>query len=55
MKKSEIYKLAQVAVIETPMLSSKQKIEILKELIDKEGLEMFVERQKEQEKANEEL
>lgn len=53
MKKSEMYKLAQVAVIEHPMLSSKQKIEILKELLDKESVALFVEKQEEKEKAHE--
>lgn len=38
MKKSEIYYLAQVAVVNSPSIIGEKKLEILKELMDKEAL-----------------
>ena len=53
MKKSEIYKLAQVAVVSSfNGLKEEQKLEIMRELIKQEDLALFVEKQAE-EKANE--
>lgn len=43
MKKSELYHLTQMAVITTPCIAPETKIEILRELIDKEDLEIFCE------------
>lgn len=46
MKKSECYKLAQVAVAECEGLSAIEKVETLKVLINDESLALFVEEQK---------
>ena len=43
MKKSEIYHLAQIAVIASPCIEPENKLKILHELIDRECLELFVE------------
>lgn len=43
MKKSEIYRLAQGAVVMCEMLSVPDKLEILRELMSKEDLERFTE------------
>ena len=53
MKKSEMYHLAQIAVLNTPIIAPESKLEILAELIDAEKLELFSEKQK-AEKAVEE-
>lgn len=50
MKKSEIYRLAQYAVINSPSMQAETKAEILRELMDKEDVALFVERQEEKEK-----
>ena len=52
MKKSEIYKLAQVAVLESCHVSYGTKLEILRELIDKEDVAKFVEQHEEKESEN---
>ena len=52
MKKSLIYKLAQNAVL-VSNLSNHEKLEILRELMDREDTALFVEKREEQEKANE--
>lgn len=44
MKKSEIYHLAQIAVITTPCIAPETKLEVLRELMDKENLEIFCEK-----------
>ena len=46
MKKSEIYHLAQIAAITSPCIAPETKLEVLKELMDKEDLEIFCEKQK---------
>lgn len=51
MKKSEIYNLAQLAVMTNPAIYSAQKLEILRVLMADEDLEKFREAQKEKEKA----
>jgi hypothetical protein len=51
MKKSEIYRLAQQAVIFSPHIQISEKPEILRELIDKEDVALFVEEQEEKKKA----
>lgn len=43
MKKSEIYRLAQGAVVTNTMLSIEDKLAILRELINQEDLALFVE------------
>jgi hypothetical protein len=48
MKKSAIYYLAQVAVLEMP-LDSKTKLEVLRELIARQDLEAFCEREADKE------
>ena len=47
MKKSEAYKLAQVAVVSTPTIAPERKIEILRILIAAENLAIFCEEQEE--------
>lgn len=53
MLKSEIYYAAQICVMESEQYSSDEKLLILKELMAKEDLELFAERQAQEEKANE--
>ena len=43
MKKSEIYHLAQIAVVQTPIISPEKKLEILKVLSTQEYFEKFCE------------
>ena len=43
MKKSEMYRLAQGAVLTNEYLSIEDKLEILRELMSKEDLEKFTE------------
>ena len=45
MKKSEIYKKAQVAVLNDESLSEEEKLDILRELIKKRDLAIFAERE----------
>lgn len=49
MKKSLIYKLAQVAVMNHDGLTDLNKLEIMRELIAQEDLALFVEKQEEEE------
>lgn len=51
MKKSEIYRQAQYAVINSPSIHTEAKTEILRELMDKEDVALFVEKQEEEENA----
>lgn len=53
MKKSETYNLAQIAVITTPTISPENKLEILRVLIEDEGIALFSE-EREAKKAVEE-
>ena len=46
MLKSEIYHLAQIAVITSPCITPETKLEVLGELMEKEDLEIFCEKQK---------
>ena len=43
MKKSEAYQLAQIAVINSPMIAPETKLEVLKPLICQEELEKIIE------------
>lgn len=43
MKKSEVYRLAQIAVISTQSIELKQKPDILRELIEAENLAKYCE------------
>ena len=43
MKKSTIYYMAQVAVLTNGVMTPGEKLEILRELIDREGTAIFVE------------
>jgi hypothetical protein len=52
MKKSEIYKQAQMAVLKVQSISPEDKIEILKELIDREATVKLLEEMKESEDDN---
>ena len=45
MKKSEVYHLTQIAVVQSPNISPENKLEILKILIEKEQLELFCEKE----------
>lgn len=47
MRKSYIYKLAQGAVIDSSLLNS-EKVAIIRELIEREDLELFKEKQEEE-------
>ena len=51
MKKSELYHLAQIAVVVSPAITPETKIEILRELLDREELEIFCEEQEEKKNA----
>ena len=53
MKKSDLYRLAQQAVLDTALIPTSVKLEIIHELMDKEDLERFCEEREEKEKANE--
>ncbi len=46
MKKSEMYKMAQCAVVDVPNLTTLTKLEILRELMAKEDLALFTEKEK---------
>ncbi len=52
MKKSEIYHLAQIAVINSPSISPENKIEVMRVLLDEEHLALFVEEREAKEKEN---
>lgn len=47
MKRSECFKAAQIAVVESTTITGTDKLEILKELIEEEKLSLYVEEQKE--------
>lgn len=47
MKKSEMYHLAQIAVVLTPSIAPESKVEILKMLMEDESLAQFVEKKEE--------
>ena len=49
MKRSEIYKMAQIAVLESPF-SGYDKLEILRELMEEEKLALFCEERKKENK-----
>ena len=49
MKKSEIYKFAMLAVMDDKVLSNVMKLEIIKELQDKESTALYIEKKEEQE------
>lgn len=51
MKKSEIYAMAQNAVLNSTLIGNREKLEILRELMDKEDVALFCEKQKEKENA----
>ena len=53
MKKSTVYQLAAIAVMESNSLSDQDKLTILRELLEREDLSIFVEEQKEKENAHE--
>lgn len=45
MKKSEAYNMAQIAIITTPTISPENKLEILRVLIEDEGIALYFEEQ----------
>jgi hypothetical protein len=53
MEKSIIYKVAQVSVLRDDKMSEITKLEILRELMEKEDLEKWKEKQEEKETPNE--
>ena len=53
MKKSEIYHLAQIAVINSPSISPESKIEVMRILLEDENLALFVEDREAKEAMNE--
>ena len=55
MNKSNIDALAQIAVVDSKILTSLDKIQILRELIEREDLAAFVEEQEEKEKDIDEV
>ena len=44
MKKSEIYHLAQIAVIASPCIEPENKLKILRELMENEDMNLFSEK-----------
>lgn len=52
MKKSEIYKQAQIAVVRCVLIPDVVKLAIIKELQDKEGLELWKEKEAEKNETN---
>ena len=48
MKKSEMYRLAQMAVVSSGTISPNVKVDIVKELIEAESLELWREKQAEE-------
>lgn len=55
MKKSEIYNLAQHAVLKDVNLTHSDKLEIIRELQDREGTALFVEKREEKERNEEDV
>lgn len=55
MKKSTIYGLAQIAVIDSKILTSLDKLAILRVLMEDEDLAEYVEEQAEKENADENI
>lgn len=49
MKKSKMYRLAQYAVVNSLYIDADAKLEILRELMGKEDVALFVEQQEEKE------
>lgn len=49
MKKSELYHLAQVAVVQSAQISPEKKVAVMKMLIEQEKFELFVENREENE------
>ena len=45
MKKSELYRLAQISVMRDVLTDNETKLDIIRELQDKEGTALFVERE----------
>lgn len=52
MKKSEAYKLAQIAVVSTATIAPESKLEILRVLIADENLAVYCEEREAEEKEN---
>ena len=51
MKKSEIYKVAQISVLESNNITTRMKLEALKELIELETTALWVEKQEKTDEA----
>lgn len=52
MKKSEIYHLAQIAVITSPSIAPESKIEVMRVLLDEEHLALYVEEREAKKEGN---
>lgn len=55
MKKSEQYKLCQIAVLNSPCISPENKLEVLRTLMDDEHHAKWCEKEEEKKKAVEEV
>ena len=53
MKKSTVYQLAAIAVMESNCLTGQDKLEVLRVLFSDEDVSIFIEKQKEKENAHE--
>jgi hypothetical protein len=49
LKTSEIYKMAQYAVLQSEYIGNNEKLEILRELMAREDVSLFVEKQSDEE------
>lgn len=54
MKKSELYYMAQIAVINAACIAPERKLKILRELFEREDVELYCEKLKEEKAAEEE-
>lgn len=54
MKKSELYYMAQIAVINAACIAPERKLLILRELFEREDVELFVEKRDAEKAAEEE-
>ena len=55
MKKSEMFKIAQMAVVDSHKINVEDKLEILRELMDKEDLAKYVEKKEAEEAETKEV
>lgn len=53
MKKSEIYQLAQIAVVSSPCIAPESKVAILRVLFNEEDLSLYIEEREAKKEAEE--